>query len=218
MLRTNLSTRPFYNERIVHVLLALAGVVVVLLTVFNAIRIVSLSRQNTLFSRLINQDRGEAERLTAEARKIRAGIDQDALKATAEAAIAANRLIDQRTFSWTEFFNRIEETLPPDVMLTAVQPSFDKDRSVVQMTVLGRRTEDVDEFIQKLEATGAFHEVLPTLQEETDDGLHQVMLRGVYRNSEADKPAAVPAASPAAPPDATPADAAATPGRGGEAR
>ena len=43
MLRTNLSTRPFYNQRAVHLLLALAGVVVVVLTAFNAIRIIALS-------------------------------------------------------------------------------------------------------------------------------------------------------------------------------
>ena len=39
VLRTNLSTRPFYNERAVHVLLALAALIVVVLTAFNAIRI-----------------------------------------------------------------------------------------------------------------------------------------------------------------------------------
>ena len=43
---------------------------------------------------------------------------------TANGAREANRLIDQRTFSWTEFFNHIEETLPPDVMLTSVRPIF----------------------------------------------------------------------------------------------
>ena len=39
MLRTNLSTRPFYNERAVQLLLALAALLVVVLTAFNAIRI-----------------------------------------------------------------------------------------------------------------------------------------------------------------------------------
>ena len=180
MPRSNLATRPFYNERMVHVLLGLAGVLVLVLTAFNAIRIVALSGQNTEFSTLIGRDRGEAERLTAEARRIRAGIDQDELKRTVTAAERTNRLIDQRTFSWTEFFNHIEETLPPDVMLTAVQPSFDNRRSEVQMTVLGRSAEDIDLFIQKLEATSAFHRVLPVQQDETEDGLHRVLLRGEY--------------------------------------
>lgn len=197
MLRTNLSTRPFYNERIVHVLLGLAAVVVVLVTAYNAIRIVALSRQNTELSGLITRDRGEADRLTGDAQRIRAGINQDELKATATAADTANKLIDQRTFSWTEFFNRIEDTLPPDVMLTAVQPSFENDRSVVRMTVLSRRMEDVDEFVEKLEATGAFAEVLPVSEDRTEEGLSRVLLHSVYSNTVAEKPetAAAPGAA-----------------------
>ena len=145
---------PFYNERAVHLLLALAGVVVVVLTAFNAIRIIALSRQNTELSSLINRDHDEAQRLTREAQRIRAGINQAELEATANAAALANSLIDQRTFSWTEFFNHIEETLPPDVMLTSVRPSFTDNVTTIQMTVLGRRSEDLDEFMEKLEATG----------------------------------------------------------------
>lgn len=198
MVRSNLSTRPFYNERIVHLLLGLAGIIVIALTAYNAIQIFALSRQNTEFSALITRDRSEAQRLNEEARRIRAGINQDELQATAQSADEANRLIDQRTFSWTEFFNRIEQTLPPDVMLTTVQPSFANNRSIVQMSVIGRRTEDVDAFIEKLEGTGAFFDVLPAQQEETDDGMYKVLLRGEYR-TRAEAPAAEPAARPAAP-------------------
>lgn len=180
MLRTNLSTRPFYNERGVHLLLAVAALLIVLLTAFNGIRIFTLSRQNTELSSLINNDRNEAQRLTREAQRIRAGINQDELRATAAAAEEANILIDQRTFSWTEFFNRIEETLPPEVMLTAVQPSFSNNVTTVQMTVLGRRSEDIDEFMEKLEATGAFEDVLPLQEDLTEEGLHRVPLRVVY--------------------------------------
>jgi type IV pilus assembly protein PilN len=198
MLRTNLSTRPFYNERIVHLLLACAAVVVVLLTVFNAIRIIALSRQNTEFSALINSDRAEAQRLMTEAGRIRAGINQDELKATAEAADSANRLIDQRTFSWTEFFNRIEDTLPADVMLTAVQPSVEGGRSVVQMTILSRRTEDIDEFIEKLEGTGAFHDILPATIDNAENGMNRATLRAGYTNEDTspEKPEAAPPKSP----------------------
>ena len=179
MLRTNLSTRPFYNERAVLVVLAIAAALVLVLTAYNAIRIISLSRQNTEFAALINRDRSEAQRLSAEAQRIRAAINQDELQATAAAAAEANRLIDQRTFSWTEFFNRIEETLPPDVMLSDVRPTFQLEVPVVSMTVLGRRTEDVDEFIEKLEATGAFGSVLPMQEDRTDEGLHRVQLRAL---------------------------------------
>ena len=194
MLRTNLSTRPFYNERAVQLLLALAALVVVVLTAFNAIRILSLSRQNTELSSLVNRDHEEAQRLTREAQRIRAGVNQDELQRTADAASVANSLIEQRTFSWTGFFNQIEETLPPDVMLTSVQPTFSQDVTTIQMNVLGKRIEDIDVFIDKLEATGAFQEVLPTQEDTTEDGLHRLMVHSIYVGPRADT-AQTPAAS-----------------------
>ena len=220
MLRTNLSTRPFYNERAVHVLLALAGVVVIALTAFNAIKIISLSRQNTELSSLINRDHDEAQRLTREAQRIRAGINPEELEKTAKAAAIANSLIDQRTFSWTEFFNHIEETLPPDVMLTAVRPTFQDELTTIQMTVLGKRTEDIDEFMEKLEATGAFEDVLPAQQDTTDEGLHRLLLESVYTGAPPEPGAAVPAGAtpPAAkPPAPTPGSAPAPPAPSGRA-
>jgi len=217
VLRTNLSTRPFYNERAVHLLLALAGVVVVVLTSFNAIRIFALSRQNTELSSLINRDHDEAQRLTREAQRIRAGINQKELEATANSAAVANSLIEQRTFSWTEFFNHIEETLPPDVMLTAVRPSFNDDVTTIQMTVLGRRSEDLDEFMEKLEATGAFDSVLPAQRDTTDEGLDRLLVEAIYTGAVPEEPGTpVPAetspAPAAKPPVAKPAAPATQPG------
>ena len=116
MLRTNLSTRPFYNERIIHLLIALAGVIILGITVFNAVRVVDLSRQNTDLSTRVGRDRTEGDRLRREAVRIRKGIDPKELTVVAAAAREANSLIDQRTFSWTAFFNYLEATLPPDVM------------------------------------------------------------------------------------------------------
>jgi Tfp pilus assembly protein PilN len=184
MLRANLSTRPFYNERAVQLLLVLAGVIVIALTAFNISRILSLSNQNTGLSSRVAGDRAEAERLRGEAAAIRRGINQAELKTIVAAAQEANMLIDQRTFSWTEFFNHIEETLPADVMLTEVKPSFQEDQTIISMTVLGRRTQDVDDFIEKLEATGSFAQVLPKLRDETEDGLRRVLITAVYRGSE----------------------------------
>jgi len=201
VLRANLSTRPFYNERAVQLLLLLAGIVVIALTAFNVIRIVSLSGQNTELSAHSVSDREEAARLRREAAAIRGGINQAELKTIVEAAQEANMLIDQRTFSWTEFFNLIEETLPPDVMLTEVKPSFQQGKTIISMSALGRRTEDVDEFIEKLEATGHFEDVLPRSHSFTEDNLTRVLITAVYRTdgepAEGEQPAGEP--KPAAP-------------------
>ena len=199
MLRTNLSTRPFYNERAVDALLGLVGVVLLVLTAFNVYRIVTLSRQNTETSRRASRDRAEAGRLSQEAVRVRRGLDQRELKLIAAAAREANVIIDQRTFSWTEFFNHIEATLPPDVMLSEVRPRITNEGTRVTMVVLGRRAEDVDEFVEKLEATGAFEGVLPRQEDRTDEGLLKVALEGFYTPAHAEpaEPERAPQGAPA---------------------
>ena len=214
MLRTNLSTRPFYNERIIHLLIALAGVILLGITVFNAVRVVDLSRQNTDLSTRVGRDRTEGDRLRREAVRIRKGIDPKELTVVAAAAREANTLIDQRTFSWTAFFNYLEATLPPDVMLVSVRPSIDRGATRVSMVVLGRTPEDIDEFIEKLEATGAFEKILPRQMDKTDEGLNRAVLDSVYTPDQAEvkpadeakpgeqgKPAEQPKADPGKPKD-----------------
>src|SRR3954471_4316553 len=165
MLRTNLATRPFYNERAIHLVLAAAAIVVLAITFVNVSRIVTLSRRNTELSARTNADRAEASRLSTEAARIRRSINKDELALVVNAAQEANTLIDQRTFSWTEFFNRIEATIPPDVMLTSVRPSFKDGITHVNMIVMARQQADVQEFIEKLEATGSFNEVFAPTSE-----------------------------------------------------
>jgi hypothetical protein len=197
VLRTNLSTRPFYNERGIHIAIGIAAVIISLLTVWNIVRVITLSRQNTELASRVNRDQAEAEQLTKMASDIRAQINRDELALVVESAREANSLIDQRTFSWTAFFNRLESTMPPDVMLTSVRPSVRDGVTRVNMTVLGRRAEDIDEFIEKLEAIGAFEDVVPSQQDRTEQGLYRVVIESVYTGIE--EPPTAPEA-PAKPP------------------
>jgi Tfp pilus assembly protein PilN len=207
MLRTNLATRPFYNERAIHIALAAAAIVVLAITFVNVSRIVTLSRRNTELSSRTDADRAEASRLSTEAARIRRSINKDELALVVNAAQEANALIDQRTFSWTEFFNQIESTIPPDVMLTSVRPSFKDGVTSVTMMVKARQNADIDEFMEKLEATGLFENVLAPSSESTEDGLWRATVEGVYvsKAAAADEP---PAASPAAPSKSPPSPAA----------
>lgn len=201
MLRTNLSTRPFYNERAVRAGLLVAAVVVLALTVVNAVRIVTLSRQNTELSTQIVQEQQEAARLTEEAAAVRRTIDRNELQRVVLAAGEANALIDQRTFSWTEFFNWLETTLPPDVMLTSVRPLFQDGEIRINMNVLGRRAEDIDEFMERLEASGVFERALPGREDITEQGIYRVSMSVTYlRHDTAPEAAAEPGTEAAAEP------------------
>jgi hypothetical protein len=180
MLRTNLSTRPFYNERLVHLALALVAAIVLALTLLNVAELFRLSRLNTTLSGRMREDRTAAEEFSRKARQTRQGIDRNELQLVVAAAREANILIDSRTFSWTEFLNHIESTLPPDVMLASVRPAIEDGATKVTLGVIARRSVDVDEFIEKLEATGAFDRGLQRQLSPNDDGLVEGTVEIIY--------------------------------------
>lgn len=190
MIRTNLSTRPFYNERAVHAALGLAALLVVALTAFNVWRIVTLTTEQRELTARTSGAESKAGELRSGAARIRQGFNPQELKAVSLSASEANTIIDRRLFSWTELFNRLETTLPDDARITAVRPQIDKDGEVtVSMTVMARQVEDIAQFSENLEATGAFANVLNGDETVTQDGLIQTNMQGRYLPS---SPAAKP--------------------------
>ena len=72
----------------------------------------ALDRHEQLLRRVGRCDERRAATLRADAERARRSVDRAQLETVAAAAREANRLIDQRTFSWTELLNRLEATLP----------------------------------------------------------------------------------------------------------
>ena len=119
------------------------------------------------------------------ARVIRQTINRDQLAAVQAAAREANQLIDRRAFSWTDLFNRFEADAAP---ATCGSPrsrrrSIQQGRLLVAVTVVSRRVEELDGFIEALEKTGAFQEVLSRQEEAQEDGTLRSIIQGYYRPS-----------------------------------
>jgi len=213
VIRTNLSTRPFYNERLVRLALILLAVVVVGATVFNVTRILRYSRSDTRLATQASRDEARAADLRQQAAQLRASVDLKQIEQASEGARQANDLIDRRTFSWTELLNRFETMLPDDVHLNSVRPRVDRDVGVLlRVAVAARGIDDVSAFIEKLDESGVFANVRPAEEHVDEEGLLQSMLEMGYRQAPA-KPAASDASDaadrPAAPeqPPAQPAEA-----------
>ena len=181
MLRTNLSTRPFYNERAVRSVLGLFGLIALGLTLFNIYEIVRLRGQSRDARQTIAQNEQQARDLRQKAEQIRKGIDRVKLDAVQTAAREANSLIDRRTFSWTELLNYFQTTLPADVRIAGVSPQTDLEgKRLVQISVFSRRVEDLEEFMDALEKTGAFSGVLPRSEHAEDSGVLRTELQAYY--------------------------------------
>ena len=155
MIRTNLSTRPFYNEAAVRVGLLVVAALVVAATIFNVSRVLHYSRNDTDAALQASHDEAAAADLRAVAARERASVDAKQIATASTEAREANDLIDRRTFSWTELFNRFEATIPANVRITSVRPRLDeKDHRIeLAVTVLSQSVDDVNQFIENLEAT-----------------------------------------------------------------
>lgn len=192
MLRTNLSTRPFYNVRAVRAALGAVALVALILTLFNVYEILRLRAQNSDARSTIASNDAQARSLREQAAQVRRGIDQTRLAAVQVAATEANALIDRRTFSWTELLNQFQATLPADVRIAGVTPSMDNDgRRVVSITVFSRRIEDLEQFMDALDKTGQFSGVMSRADRPEEGGGLQSDVQAFYA------PASAPAVRPA---------------------
>ena len=189
MIRTNLSTRPFYNERLVRLWLIAVTLAVLAATAFNASRVLRYSRSDTRLATQASHDESRAADLRRQAAQLRASVDPQQVDFAAADARQANDLIDRRTFSWTELFNRFETTLPDDVRIAAVKPRVDRERGIVlTINVSAKTVDDVGTFIKNLEDTGAFADIRPADERNEESGLLTSTLEAVYTPS-AGKPA-----------------------------
>jgi type IV pilus assembly protein PilN len=181
VIRTNLSTRPFYNERAVHLWLLVAAMAVAAATIFNVSRVIGYSRSDTELAMQASRDEARAADLRQQASRLRATVDPRQIEFASAEARQANDLIDRRTFSWTELFNRFESTLPDDVRIVAVRPKVDRrNGNILTINVVGRTIEDVDKFMVNLEATGAFSQTLSKEERINDEGLLAASLETTY--------------------------------------
>ena len=181
MLRSNLATRPFYNDRGVRAGLVVLALIAVGLALFNAIEILRLESAGREARQAVAQNAAQARDLRDKAREIRQSINQAQLAVVQTAAREANVLIDRRAFSWTSLLNQFQQTLPPDVRITGVSPNVDNEgRMLLQITAFARRVEDLAEFIEALEATGHFSEVLSRSTNVEEDGTWRTELDGYY--------------------------------------
>ena len=193
MLRTNLATRPFYNDRGVRVGIGIAVIAVAALTTFNAMQVFSLNARNSDMSARAAQAEAQTAQSREQARTITQAMDKGEVTAVHDAAREANLLIEKRAFSWTDLFNRFENTLPPDVRISAVEPQVDREgRLLIAVSAIARRVEDLHAFIDQLETSGGLRDVIPRQQDVMDDGTLRAVIQGYYDQEAVAHAAAAP--------------------------
>lgn len=197
MITTNLSTRPFYNTRAVALWTGLLALILIAATALNAGRIIQYSRSDSSLAQQANADTETAGALRAEAARLRASVDLNQVERVSSEASLANELIDRRVFSWTQLLNQFEQTLPPEVRITSVRPSVDKQgRILLNVSVVARGVDDVNQFMESLEKTASFQNLLSRQERMNDNQQLESTLEMYYAPpSGGGQPAATPSES-----------------------
>ena len=181
MLRTNLSTRPFYNERALQGVIGVAAAIAVLLTIFNVTQIMLLTRRQSALSSQAAAAETRAAELRAHATRTRQTLNAKQIDTISGAAREANTIIGQRLFSWTDLLNRLGEALPDNVRITALRPDVGRDGTItISMTVFSDGVDDIEQFMANLEDSTAFSEVYPISDEPVETGGVRASLEGKY--------------------------------------
>jgi hypothetical protein len=112
MLRGNLATRPFYNERVVGLLLALVAVIAVALTMFNASRLLQLSSRRSALRAQMAEDEANAARIHTSAVAVQKSVDRAAVSPdfSGDDIIVTMLLVGRTPEDVDRFMDALEET------------------------------------------------------------------------------------------------------------
>ncbi len=150
----NLARRPFRNERLPTIVLAVACVLLALLTVRHAF----LARS------LLPGGSGDAQALLAKLEGRLGAMRRESLELRQATASAdkvkewqvVRQIVDRRAFSWTALLAALERALPPGVRLRSVAPVVRSGRIEISLTATGRSVEDALALPTALQAQGQF--------------------------------------------------------------
>jgi hypothetical protein len=180
MLQINLSTRPFYNERIVKIILITLLILGLGLSAFNLINFANLSSVESNLSAEARKAKKDAARLRAETLDVQDLIDAEELEVVIQASREATELVSRRSFSWSELLSLVERSLPGTVRLKSLRSRIEEDSFVVTFTVEARAVSGVASFIESLEDTGNFKNTSPIEETYSDQDLVETVMESIY--------------------------------------
>jgi hypothetical protein len=208
-LTLNLATRPFRNNTVIGSLTGAAAAALLLATVFNLYVFLSYGSSYALLLEDQARNREKLEGLEREERSLAKQIEtRDFATAFGQGSVA-NELILQRTFSWTELFNRLESLMPPEVMMSAIRPNVTSEAIIVRVEGVAKTHGAFLDLQENLLASASFSDVYPASIRRLNPSRPEItfILNFDYRQGEREAAGPVVAAGAPPPPAGAPGPA-----------
>jgi type IV pilus assembly protein PilN len=161
----NLSSRPFVNNRqffsiVGGLFLVLAGV-----SYWNFFHYRAAHSRREQVRNLLREDQAKIEKLERNQQEIMARLQKSDTSEFLDLVDYINRLIKQRTFSWTRLLNDLETLTPGNLQIVSIRPLVIGNEIGIEITANGRSSQDYIDFISKLESSGKFYKIDPIFED-----------------------------------------------------
>lgn len=165
----NLSTRPFPAYRGINVAFGVVFLVLLVITAWQAWGFVRFSSMARDIRGDEQSARVEAESLEKHVAALESRMDRPEATAKLNEIGFLNGLIARKDLSWTSLFANLEDMVPDSVHLISLRPDVPESGPIVlNLDVVGRSIADVSRFIEALEKSPEFENVVVSVEQKSD--------------------------------------------------
>ncbi|MFQ5876538.1 MAG: PilN domain-containing protein [Acidobacteriota bacterium] len=199
LLSINLATHPFRNNRAVASVLSGAAAFIVLATAANLYVFLSYRDGYAELQTEQRDARARLARLQREEKRLALEVQERDFESLYERGRFAGELILRQAFSWTLLFNKLEELMPPEVMMAAIRPNITGEGIVIRVDGVAKNHGALLTLEERLMESPLFDRVYPGSVRKMNPRRpdYSFTLRFDYLPHRASPPAAVVAAGPA---------------------
>ncbi len=171
----NLATNPFVNLRKYYLIGGLLLIVGVVGAIFSVGQYIHLRGENRNTSQNLQRERQTLKQLEDEEIRLKEDLKQPHVLDEIDQITFYNRLIDRKTFPWTQFFEDLESVIPYNVQITEIHQRAGVGASDVEMVFMGRSAANAIAFLKNLETSPKFQQVVVNEEGQfRDAATHQV--------------------------------------------
>ena len=191
-LEINLATRPFRNNTLYWTGFGSAALGLAALTVVNLWLFIGFGSSMEFHRQDLSAKQRRRDALLVEEQRLGRKLEKTDFKGLAVQADFANDAIRRRTFSWTELFNRLEEVVPPTVMMLSIRPDIQPEGISIIVEGIANDPEGLLQFEENLLRKPVFARIYPGSErrEQRDRQLHFSLQFDYLASSSREAPAA----------------------------
>jgi hypothetical protein len=165
----NLSTRPFPAYRAVNVAFASVLIVLIVLSVWQALGFIKYSKLARSVRPEEQEARVDAESLGQRVAELGSRLDRPESTAKLNEIGFLNHLILRKDFSWTRLFSNLEDMVPDNVHLTNLTPDIGVNGGItLHLGVQARSIADVTVFIKRIEMSPVLENVIVMAEQKNE--------------------------------------------------